>query len=256
MTNRELIEKAKVQFALPEDIVSTDELAELKVFPRSVRLVALLLLNWKRDASLIEQARVSAQAGKPRQILRDEYGFIFRNSKNPRQTFRKNGLEYTRIESQDLSKLTKPTVTSTRLISLFLKDKKDFLTGESSHLQVDHRIPVSACKVAGIKPKELTQELIDSGEADKHFMAITNRTNCRKREVCTKCLRGEQIELPECIDSSKYKTHFKQAPLDATNPCLGCFYHDHTTTLQKVSWQKLLVYFYGKKETRAQGNGT
>jgi len=119
--------------------------------------------------------------------------------------------------------LTKCTVgckrTVEKVYDQYRVGKRCPFTTEGERLELDHRQPFSACKKLGVEPAELTEGLIKSGEADKHFQFIAVSFNALKRERCKKCQSGGQIILPDSVP----KKAFKKSWADGID-CTGCYY--------------------------------
>lgn len=114
---------------------------------------------------------------------------------------------------------------SPRVRRQFLKGKRDPLNGTTSRLEVDHRMPVSACRKAGVEPKELTEQMIEAGTAEEHFQVLSRQNNQIKRQVCQACLRGEEIRIPSAFE--KYKDHYKRYWTNqGEDSCKGCFWYN------------------------------
>jgi hypothetical protein len=113
-------------------------------------------------------------------------------------------------------------------------------TGTTSVLEIDHRQPVGAHRRLGTTPPtELTKEMVENGEAGRHYQILSRNANQRKREVCGQCLAGKEIVLPPPL--RRFKDHYRREFSDSRVPlptvenpavaCRGCFYFDHSTPL-------------------------
>jgi hypothetical protein len=136
-------------------------------------------------------------------------GFEFKDSEASnglRWVFSEGGIQCREITGFSFKKpeLTPRNKASSEAKKSFLSSKRCPLSHRSGGLEIDHRKPIMASALDDEKPVILTDDLIYSGEADRHFQVLSRETNSLKRECCKKCLNGQEIEYPRVLrDSAK-----------------------------------------------------
>jgi hypothetical protein len=206
------------------------------LMPTAPTTLAVLASCWRRNVPLADLARIGSQPAAQCRDLRDKHHVVFAGSgrdyveRHPTlgRTRRIQGFASGRIlEERDLIRL------SPKDRQAFLKGKRDPLTGSTSNLEIDHRTPAAAARKVGRAPDTLSKADLEDGSAEELFQALNKTTNARKREVCTKCLDGGEIEIPPVAAAGKPEGHWRRTFADPraahlppeAPPCLGCFWH-------------------------------
>ena len=191
--------------------------------PTASKELAIINLAYHRQCPNKKLAEVSDQQSKPIQRLR-ELGFIFKESlasNGPRYT--QNG---TRMIVGFKAKKLYSSLKKCSKFNDFKNSHHDPITSQKHSLELDHRTPNIACNKLKIAPKQLTNELIETGQADDYFQFLSRSTNCIKREACKKCIVGQTIPLPDVICKEIYKQHWDEM-CEKTKSCIGCFHHNY-----------------------------
>lgn len=208
----------------------SNDLLNKESFPKSTQQeLGLLIACYKRFISLKELGLISNQSAKPLLTLKRELGFKFANSGTTHNTIKENGVigrkivSFTEPEQSIYSAYIK---LSEKEIKQLRKDKEDPLTGSARGLQVDHKTPVEAHKKLMTTPQMLDRSTVPYFVL--YFQFLSASTNSSKREVCVKCLKGEQIELPAVMvpHRSFFKEFWDNGNIE-TGTCIGCFWHDY-----------------------------
>lgn len=230
--------------------------------PTAPKELAMLASCWRRNVKIGDLARISHHPPAICRNLRNRFGVVFAG----------NGNDF--VERHDVLGSTRriqgfaggSTAEESSLIRLsakdrqaFLRGKQDPLTGSTSTLQIDHRVPASAARKVGRAPDTLSKADLEDGTAEELFQALNRTTNARKREVCEKCLAGGKIEIPPVAAADKPDDHWRQTFDDAraanlppeAPPCLGCFWHrpEHSFAQACQRWKALNAHL------TAQTNG-
>ena len=204
----------------------------------------VLFATWKREAHVDELKNISGQvAGVLRSLRRRGFtqvgkGSLFYVNKNLRSI---NGWQTPFLENRTFINL------SHKARKEILKGRRDALTRSSDRNELDHRTPVNACIKLGIQPAELNTGMLNEPgwEAyfDKYFQCISIHRNADKREVCAKCLSGNDILLPEIAkELEKYKGPYKKrwdSLNTETKSCVGCFYYDYNLSQEEYLTSKV-----------------
>ena len=226
-----------------------DNLLNHKLFPRGEKISAMLAASWKRPASRDFLATISSQSAGIVQSMRKGYGFVFVEYKP--ECYEGRGEYYDFSTGMTRYGYYRHILRIDRLLRLvrvdayvkctkaersaFVRARTDPFTGIGSKLQIDHRRPVSACDKLGISPAVLTsQSLVDTIDgrtvADLNFQCLTASSNTHKREVCSKCLRGGTIELPDGLGVLRlcYRQSWDDPRCAHLEKCVGCWLFDPT----------------------------
>jgi len=193
------------------------------------KCLAALCVWYKREGTNSETQ--SEQAGGIARDLRNR-GFIFvRDDDNPNLYAEKKGVDTIRKIVGFRETFSRKGRFDKKARIKFLKGKKDPFTGETKNLVIDHRTPQHAAERCKEHHADLTMIMIEKGEADEFFQAMSETSNQRKRHVCELCLTGGEIILPpayEYISNGAYKKDFK----DGGVGCRGCFWHNYKNPLR------------------------
>lgn len=190
--------------------------------------LAILILSYKRLATAEELQGVSIQSAATVRDLEHE-GFIFQKKGRHSTVPDGEGGMGRFITGFDKNAKLQGNryITCSKLnLNKVLKNQKDFLNGKKVNLEIDHRTPIEACKLNGEEIIGVSDEIIESGLFDKYFQVISKETNMRKKAICERCLRGEEIELPDCVCKEAYLQNKKPS-----DPCNGCFWHNYKNPL-------------------------
>ena len=221
-------------FGRNDALLSESDVISFDHFPTAPMTVGCLIGYWKTPRPNREMP--SGQVAKQAQTLR-ELGFVFRCEKKQdgavksNFTFKYNGEECREIVGFDPS-IQAPDANWNKLN----KDQKKLLrsvfdedclglTCLPRDREIDHRTPEAARKKLGKPPTHLTLKSLRDGSFIEHFQVISKQVNNMKREACNKCLKGETIPLPLCVEpfGSAYRQSFEE---DA-DFCKGCFWHNY-----------------------------
>lgn len=214
--------------------------------------LAVLATCWRRNCPKAEYSKIAPQTASQCRNLRNRFGVVFvgtgrayvEQDDDLGQTRRIQGFQ-TDVTAEDANLIR----LNARQKSRFLAGQRDPMTGSSSTLEIDHRTPVAAARKAGVAPDTLSPADLEDGSAHERFQALNKTTNARKREVCRKCLEGEEIEIPPVAAMDRpaghWRTRFedpraKDLPPEAP-PCLGCFWHrpEHSFAQACARWAAL-----------------
>lgn len=215
-----------------------------QVIPTATVSLSILLLCYKVFCSSKALGAVSDQSAKPVQALRNA-GFVFESNGGPNRVIRENGVPGRRIsgfEAQDNRRVAGLTL-SKRDRDAFLAGKRDPWNGMRRDMEIDHRQPVEASVRAGEDYPELTAGMIEDGDDDLYYQALTKSSNLAKRGACQGCLNGEEIRVPavgleiERLSGQRYKRRFEDN-LDhnaetGAPACAGCFYFNFSLRMDQ-----------------------
>lgn len=148
-------------------------------------------------------------------------GFVFRKSDEYRHDFKIKDNLYREIIGIS-GNIVKVVRDCPKAKKMFVKDKICPITNSHTDLQIDHRMPRSRYEELGMEPPVLTVEMVESGEADQYFVALSRSMNCKKREVCKRC--DGELDLWETIPSVVNKEEYVRHRPEST--CDGCFWHN------------------------------
>lgn len=211
---------------VPEDCVPTGPVA-----------LSIILSCYKVFCSSKALGAISDQSAKPIQILRNA-GFVFDTDGGPNFVVRVDGVPGRRVsgfEAQPDRRAAALNLTRTERLA-YIAGRRDPLTGMTQDMEIDHRQPVEASARLGEDYPDLTQALIDAGEADLYYQPLSKSTNIAKRGACHHCRNGEEIRVPETgllielATGQRYKRFFEDN-LDHNREtgapgCAGCFFFD------------------------------
>ncbi|KKM78836.1 hypothetical protein LCGC14_1356030 [marine sediment metagenome] len=239
------LEKNLIKRRLPKNKnVWDNELLTLKYenFPgaKAPTQLSVLYQVWKNDCPS-KDLNVSGQHAKIIQGLR-ELGFQFK--KDPRSVkkggrevwkFRKNGKDYRHCYgfNPDYVVLKKSSYIEIAKKDIIKLKRKNIcpITGRgitgNIGLEIDHKVPVEACKKMGHLPAIFKKERLIDEKWKKDFQIIRKKINNQKREACAKCLREEPIwvfpwaegllEVNGLIENNSFKTEWN-------GNCDNCFW--------------------------------
>lgn len=237
VTNLSSLLYAADHFLLPcNPNILDSSLLQISNFPTARSMLGLLYLCWLRMATIPEQQQAAGQPAKPLATLRN-LGFIFEHSGvgaglPARFTIRNSDGEECRKISGHAPITLFPVVIlgSLKTQKMWMKSQKDFLTGEHTGLELDHRAPVEACRKAGIGPKRGSITMFTDGSVEKDFQALTRKTNMLKKTACSRCLAGNLIMPPPIAAFNVYKQSWEDGNIKG-QPCIGCFWYDYRSPL-------------------------
>jgi hypothetical protein len=237
-----LIKKISSLYKLEENIFLYDNELLNRCFPTGNSEMVGLIGWYKKDGNDIELAKKldSLQMAGPARNLRDNFGFIFKVNPNgkdihskDRYCFNKKGIQYRQIIGVNPDFCEKIISSSDKLSkkikNIYLKDKKDPITDDSSGLEIDHRQPKQACLKLGLPIICATDKDVKEGNIDKHFQALTSSTNLNKSRSCERCLKGGKIEIPSGLRHLQNIGVFKSQWHEDTKfnkSCLTCFWYN------------------------------
>jgi len=213
----------------------------------------ILCATWKRNAKTEELSRISKQYAKMLQKLRD-VGFIPTQKEGSSNFYiDKNFRQFVGWKDPILENRIYITLNP-KVRKRLVNNKRDYLTNSRKNIEIDHRTPVLACKKLGKEPAVLTDSILVKKGFDiyKDFQFITNSFNALKREVCAKCVKGEDIKLSAvALDMEKYKGSYKRRwdnLNESTRSCVGCFYFNPKLTQDEYldSQQNTSVFLIDK----------
>lgn len=221
-------------------------------FPTAPTELAVLATCWRRNCPKAEYRKIAPQTASQCRTLRNRFGVVFVGTQRA-YTEQHDDLGATRriqgFQTDGTAEDANLIRLNPRQKSRFLAGQKDPMTGSSSTLEIDHRTPVSAARKAGLAPDTLSPADLEDGSAHERFQALNKTTNTRKREVCRKCLEGEEIEIPPVAAMGRPADHWRTRFEDPrardlppqASPCLGCFWHrpEHSFAQACARWRAM-----------------
>jgi hypothetical protein len=196
-----------------------------------------------RFASSEETAKISTQAAKIFQLLRDKHGCIMLSQSkntgepNTNSVCYENGV----VGHKIIGAKSLPVVVDSINIKLSAQQRSDFIGNRRCYisfskddLEIDDRTPRKVMlERFSCNPPVLDIALINSGKADGLFQILSSSMNARKREICAHCLSGKDILIPEGFRAELYKKRFDNYCY-ATKSCKGCFWFNSSITQDAV----------------------